>query len=159
MNETRLTIVGNLTDDPELRFTPSGDAVAKFRVASTPRYMDRTTQEWKDGEPLFLDVSVWRSQAENVAETLTRGARVVVSGVLKQRSYEATDGTKRTVMEVTADEVGASLLYAKGAMTKVSGGGGKGQRGDADWEGASKTRPEAKKEESTPAPEGDFANL
>ena len=107
--ETVITVVGNLVDDPELRFTPSGAAVAKFRVASTPRTFDRQTNEWKDGESLFLTCSVWRQAAENVAESLTRGTRVVVQGRLKQRSYEDREGVKRTVYELDVEEVGASL--------------------------------------------------
>src|SRR5256886_2910720 len=103
--ETTITVIGNLTDDPELRFTPSGAAVAKFRVASTPRTMDRTTNEWKDGEPLFLACTVWRQAAENVAESLQRGSRVVVQGRLKQRTYETREGEKRTVYELEVDEI------------------------------------------------------
>src|SRR5436305_14808008 len=102
-NDTVITIVGNLVDDPELRFTPSGAAVAKFRVASTPRFMDKTTNEWKDGEPLFLACTVWRQAAENVAESLQRGARVVVTGRLRQRSYETREGEQRTVIEPMVD--------------------------------------------------------
>jgi single-strand DNA-binding protein len=107
--DTQITLIGNLTSDPELRFTPSGAAVAKFTVASTPRYMDRQTNEWKDGDTLFLNCQIWRQAAENVAETLTRGMRVIVSGKLKQRSYETKEGEKRTVYEVEVDEVGPSL--------------------------------------------------
>ncbi|MEK8171679.1 single-stranded DNA-binding protein [Streptomyces sp. M19] len=110
--ETVITVVGNLVDDPELRFTPSGAAVAKFRVASTPRTFDRQTNEWKDGESLFLTCSVWRQAAENVAESLQRGMRVIVQGRLKQRSYEDREGIKRTVYELDVDEVGASLRNA-----------------------------------------------
>jgi single-strand DNA-binding protein len=142
MNELRLTIVGNLTDDPELRFTTGGDAVCGFTIAYNSRYMDRTTNEWKDGEPLFMRCTAWRDLAENVAESLTRGTRAVASGVLKQRSYEK-DGVTRTVIEMTVDEIGPSLRYAVAKVTKKGGGGGKGQRGDAEWEGASKTRPAA----------------
>jgi single-strand DNA-binding protein len=118
--ETVITVVGNLTDDPELRFTPSGAAVANFRVASTPRIFDKQTSEWKDGDPLFLGCSVWRQAAENVAESLTRGARVVVTGRLKQRSYETKEGEKRTVYEMDVDEIGPSLRYATAKVTKVS---------------------------------------
>ena len=125
--ETVITVVGNLVDDPELRFTPSGAAVAKFRVASTPRTFDRQTNEWKDGESLFLTCSVWRQAAENVAESLQRGMRVIVQGRLKQRSYEDRDGVKRTVYELDVDEVGASLRNATAKVTKTSGGGGRGQ--------------------------------
>jgi single-strand DNA-binding protein len=116
--ETTLTVVGNLTADPELRFTPSGDAVANFTVASTPRTFDRQTQEWKDGDALFLRCSVWRQQAENVAEGLRRGDRVVVVGRLKQRSYEK-DGQKRTVLELEADEVAASARWAMVSAQKA----------------------------------------
>ena len=107
--DTNLTIVGNLTADPELRFTPSGAAVANFTVASTPRMMDRQTNEWKDGDPLFMRCSIWREAAENVAESLTRGSRVIVTGRLKQRSYETREGEKRTVVELEVDEIGPSL--------------------------------------------------
>ncbi|MEV4621745.1 single-stranded DNA-binding protein [Asanoa sp. NPDC049573] len=127
--DTTITVIGNLTDDPELRFTPSGAAVAKFRVASTPRIMDRQTNEWKDGEPLFLSCTVWRQAAENVAESLQRGARVIVSGRLKQRSYETREGEKRTVIELEVDEIGPSLRYATAKVQKMSrssGGGGGG---------------------------------
>ena len=122
--ETVITVVGNLTDDPELRFTPSGAAVANFRVASTPRIFDRQTNEWKDGDPLFLSCSVWRQAAENVAESLQRGARVVVTGRLKQRSYETREGEKRTVFELDVDEVGPSLRYATAKVTKTQRSGG-----------------------------------
>lgn len=128
--ETVITVVGNLVDDPELRFTPSGAAVAKFRVASTPRTFDRQTNEWKDGESLFLTCSVWRQAAENVAESLQRGMRVIVQGRLKQRSYEDREGVKRTVYELDVEEVGASLRSATAKVTKTSGGGGRsGQQG------------------------------
>ena len=132
--DTTITVIGNLTDDPELRFTPSGAAVAKFRVASTPRFMDRQTNEWKDGEPLFLACTVWRQAAENVAESLQRGARVVITGRLRQRSYETREGEKRTVMELEVDEVGPSLKYATAKVQKMSrssggGGGGYGSGG------------------------------
>lgn len=127
--ETVITVVGNLVDDPELRFTPSGAAVAKFRVASTPRTFDRQTNEWKDGESLFLTCSVWRQAAENVAESLQRGMRVIVQGRLKQRSYEDREGVKRTVYELDVDEVGASLRSATAKVTKTSGQGRGGQGG------------------------------
>ncbi|MCK7623365.1 single-stranded DNA-binding protein [Streptomyces sp. RS10V-4] len=127
--ETVITVVGNLVDDPELRFTPSGAAVAKFRVASTPRTFDRQTNEWKDGESLFLTCSVWRQAAENVAESLTRGTRVIVQGRLKQRSYEDREGVKRTVYELDVEEVGASLRNATAKVTKTSGRGGQGGGG------------------------------
>jgi single-strand DNA-binding protein len=126
--ETTITVVGNLTDDPELRFTPSGAAVAKFRIASTPRTMDRQSGEWKDGEPLFLACNVWRDAAEHVAESLQRGARVIVQGRLRQRSYETREGEKRTVYELEVDEIGPSLRYATAKVQKMSrsGGGGGG---------------------------------
>ncbi|MER5178608.1 single-stranded DNA-binding protein [Streptomyces sp. NPDC002896] len=127
--ETVITVIGNLVDDPELRFTPSGAAVAKFRVASTPRTFDRQTNEWKDGESLFLTCSVWRQAAENVAESLQRGMRVIVQGRLKQRSYEDREGVKRTVYELDVDEVGASLRNATAKVTKTSGRGGQGGQG------------------------------
>jgi single-strand DNA-binding protein len=126
--DTTITVVGNLTADPELRFTPSGAAVANFTVASTPRIMDRQTNEWKDGDPLFMRCSIWREAAENVAESLTRGSRVIVTGRLKQRSYETREGEKRTVVEVEVDEIGPSLRYATAKVNKASrsGGGGGG---------------------------------
>ncbi|QIQ03831.1 single-stranded DNA-binding protein [Streptomyces liangshanensis] len=148
--ETVITVVGNLVDDPELRFTPSGAAVAKFRVASTPRIFDRQTNEWKDGEGLFLTCSVWRQAAENVAESLQRGMRVVVQGRLKQRSYEDNQGVKRTVYELDVEEVGPSLKTATAKVTKTTGrggqgqgqggyggGGGGGQQGGGSWGGGS----------------------
>ena len=124
--ETVITVVGNLVDDPELRFTPSGAAVANFRIASTPRTFDRQTNEWKDGEALFLSCSVWRQAAENVAESLQKGMRVVVQGRLKSRQYETREGEKRTVFEIDVDEVGPSLKYATAKVTRTtrSGGGG-----------------------------------
>src|SRR3954451_10946104 len=125
--ETPITVVGNLTADPELRFTPSGAAVANFTVASTPRTFDRQSNEWKDGEALFLNCSVWRQAAENAAESLTRGMRVIVSGRLKARSYETREGEKRTVFEIDVDEVGPSMRYATAKVTKTSrSGGGQG---------------------------------
>ena len=124
--DTNLTIVGNLTADPELRFTPSGAAVANFTVASTPRAFDRQSNEWKDGETLFMRCSVWRDAAENVAESLGRGTRVIVSGRLKSRSYETKEGEKRTVVELEVDEVGPSLRYASAKVTKTQRGGGGG---------------------------------
>ena len=137
--ETTITVVGNLCDDPELRYTPSGAAVAKFRLASTPRTFDKATSEWKDGEPLFLACTVWRQMAENVAESLTKGTRVIVSGRLKQRSYETREGEKRTVVELDVDEVGPSLKYATAKVQRMqrSGGGpgrsgGSSRGGDAD---------------------------
>jgi single-strand DNA-binding protein len=124
--ETPITIVGNLTADPELRFTPSGAAVANFTVASTPRTFDRQANEWKDGDTLFMRCSIWREAAENVAESLHRGARVVVTGRLVQRSWESPEGEKRTVVEMQADEVGPSLKYATAQVTKAQRGGGGG---------------------------------
>ena len=148
--ETVITVVGNLVDDPELRFTPSGAAVANFRIASTPRTFDKQTNEWKDGEGLFLSCAIWRQAAENVAESLQKGMRVVVQGRLKQRSYETREGEKRTVYELDVEEVGPSLKYATAKVTRTqrSGGGGGfsgggqqggGQGGDDPW--------------STPAPQ------
>ena len=131
--DTIITLVGNLTSDPELRFTPSGAAVANFTVASTPRTFDRQSGEWKDGEALFMRCNIWRQAAENVAESLTRGARVVVQGRLKQRSFETKEGEKRTVVELEVDEIGPSLRYATTKVNKVSrgtgGGGGYGGGG------------------------------
>ncbi|GAA2659163.1 single-stranded DNA-binding protein [Streptomyces aculeolatus] len=124
--ETVITVVGNLTDDPELRFTPSGAAVANFTIASTPRTFDRQTNEWKDGDPLFLRASIWRQAAENVAESLTRGTRVVAQGRLRQRSYETQQGEKRTVVELEVDEIGPALRYATAKVTKTTGRGGQG---------------------------------
>ncbi|ABM06340.1 MULTISPECIES: single-stranded DNA-binding protein [Micrococcaceae] len=123
--ETTITVIGNLTNDPELRFTPSGSAVANFTIASTPRTFDRQSNEWKDGETLFLRASVWREAAENVAESLTKGMRVIVSGRLKSRSYETKEGEKRTVIELEVDEIGPSLRYANAKVnrTQRSGGG------------------------------------
>ena len=122
--DTNITIIGNLVNDPELRFTPSGAAVAKFTVASTPRYLDKATNEWKDGDSLFLQCQIWRQAAENVAESLTRGMRVLVSGRLKQRSYETKEGEKRTVFEVEVDEVGPSLRNSTAKVTKTTRQGG-----------------------------------
>ncbi|WP_055480339.1 single-stranded DNA-binding protein [Sphaerimonospora mesophila] len=142
--DTQITIVGNLVDDPELRFTPTGQAVARFRIASTPRYLDRQTNEWKDGEGLFLTCNVWRQAAENVAETLQRGMRVIVQGRLRQRSYETKEGEKRTVYEVEVDEVGPSLRNATAKVNKTSrqGGGFGGGPANDPWATA------------TPAPQG-----
>jgi single-strand DNA-binding protein len=138
--ETTITVVGNLTDDPELRFTPSGAAVAKFRIASTPRTLDRQSGEWKDGEPLFLACNIWRDAAEHVAESLQRGARVIVQGRLRQRSYETREGEKRTVYELEVDEIGPSLRYATAKVQKTtrSGGGGGGGFGASGGGGASR---------------------
>jgi len=126
--DTQITIAGNLVDDPELRFTPSGQPVAKFRVASTPRFRDNQTGEWKDGDSLFLTCNVWRQAAENVAESLTRGMRVIVSGRLRQRSYETKEGEKRTVYEIEADDVGPSLRNASAKVNRASRNGAGGNR-------------------------------
>lgn len=134
--ETPITVIGNLTADPELRFTPSGAAVANFTVASTPRTFDRQTNEWKDAETLFMRCSVWREAAENVAESLTRGTRVVVTGRLVSRSWEDKEtGQKRSVMEMQVDEVGPSLRYATAKVTKTQRGGGGGGQGGGSWGG------------------------
>lgn len=134
--DTLITLCGNLVDDPELRFTPSGAAVAKFRIASTPRSFDRQTNEWKDGESLFLTCNVWRQPAENCAETLQRGMRVIVQGRLQQRTYDTKEGEKRTVYEVEVDEVGPSLRNATAKVTKVQrqqGQGGGQQQQSGGW--------------------------
>ncbi|MDR1213159.1 MAG: single-stranded DNA-binding protein [Propionibacteriaceae bacterium] len=133
--ETIITVVGNLTADPELRFTPNGAAVANFTVASTPRTFDRQTNEWRDGEAMFLNCSVWRQVAENVAESLTKGMRVIVQGRLRARSYETRDGERRTVFEIDVDEIGPALRYATAKVTRTpssgsyGGGGGAGAGG------------------------------
>jgi single-strand DNA-binding protein len=139
--DTQITIAGNLVDDPELRFTPAGQPVARFRVASTPRFRDNATGEWKDGDSLFLTCNVWRQAAENVAESLQRGMRVIVSGRLRQRSYETKEGDKRTVYEVEVDDVGPSLRNASAKVNRVarsggSGGGGYGGQGGTAPSGA-----------------------
>jgi single-strand DNA-binding protein len=138
--DTVITIVGNLVEDPELRFTPSGAAVAKFRVASTPRYLDKTTNEWKDGDSLFLTCNVWRQAAENAAESLQRGMRVIIQGRLKQRSYETKEGEKRTVFEVEVDEVGPSLKNATAKVSKTGrtspAGGGAAPSAEDPWASA-----------------------
>jgi single-strand DNA-binding protein len=141
--ETIITVVGNLTGDPELRFTPSGAAVANFTIASTPRNFDKQTNEWKDGDTLFLNCSIWRQAAENVAESLQKGMRVVAQGRLKQRSYETREGEKRTVVELEVEEVGPSLKYATAKVARVQrsgggggysgGGGGRTGGGDDPW--------------------------
>jgi single-strand DNA-binding protein len=133
--DTQITIAGNLVDDPELRFTPSGQPVAKFRVASTPRFKDNQTGEWKDGDSLFLTCNVWRQAAENVAESLTRGMRVIVSGRLRQRSYETKEGEKRTVYEVEVDDVGPSLRNASAKVNRVARSGA----GDGGYGGAQRS--------------------
>jgi len=147
--DTVITLVGNLVDDPELRFTPSGAAVANFRIASTPRQFDRQANEWKDGEALFLTCNVWRQTAENVAESLTKGMKVIVQGRLKQRSYETREGEKRTVFEVEVDEVGPCLTFATAKVNRTprgggggggysggGGGGGRGGQADDPWASA-----------------------
>jgi single-strand DNA-binding protein len=134
--DTTITIIGNLVNDPELRYTPTGQAVATFRVASTPRIMDRATNEWKDGDSLFLSCNVWRQAAENVAESLQRGMRVIVSGRLKQRSYETREGEKRTVYEIEVDEVGPSLRNASAKVSRSTrSGGGSGFNGGSSGQG------------------------
>lgn len=155
--ETVITVVGNLVDDPELRFTPSGAPVANFRIASTPRTFDRQSNEWKDGDALFLSCSVWRQAAENVAETLQKGMRVVVQGRLKQRQYETREGEKRTVVELEVEEIGPSLKYATAKVTRAArqsggggfGGGGGGQQGGGGFAGGQ----QANDPWSNPAPQ------
>lgn len=139
--ETTITIVGNLTADPELRFTPSGAAVANFTVASTPRTFDRQSNEWKDGETLFMRCSIWRDAAENIAESLHRGTRVVATGRLKSRSYDTKEGEKRTVIELDVDEVGPSLRYASAKVTKAERGGSGGGFGGGGQGGAQQADP------------------
>ena len=124
--DTNITVVGNIVADPELRFTPAGAAVANFRVASTPRRYNQQTSQWEDGEAMFLTCNVWRQAAENVAETLTKGMRVIVTGRLRQRSYQTREGENRTVFEIEVDEVGPSLRYASAQVTRKSGNGGNG---------------------------------
>ena len=133
--ETIITVVGNLTADPELRYTQNGLPVANFTIASTPRNFDRATSEWKDGEALFLRASVWREFAEHVAGSLTKGSRVIATGRLKQRSYETREGEKRTTIELEVDEIGPSLRYATAQVTRAAGGGGqnRGQVADEPW--------------------------
>lgn len=153
--ETVITVVGNLVDDPELRFTPSGAAVANFRIASTPRTFDRQTNEWKDGDALFLSCSVWRQAAENVAESLQRGMRVVVQGRLKSRQYETREGEKRTVFEIEVEEVGPSLKYATAKVTRAqrSGGGGGGGGGFSGGGGGGAAPSGGDDPWATPAPQ------
>jgi single-strand DNA-binding protein len=153
--ETTITVVGNLTDDPELRFTPSGAAVANFTVASTPRFLDKQTNEWKDGDALFLRCSIWRQAAENVAESLQRGTRVIVTGRLKQRSYETKEGEKRTVFEVEVDEIGPSMRYA---TAKVNKGQRSGAQGGGGFGGGGGSAAPADDPWATPAPSGDFSD-
>ena len=155
--DTTITVVGSLTADPELRFTPSGAAVANFTVASTPRIYDRQSSEWKDGEALFLRCNIWREAAENVAESLTRGSRVIVTGRLKQRSFETREGEKRTVFEVEVDEIGPSLRYATAKVNKASrsGGGGGGFGGGGGGGGGGGSRPAAAAAQPSSAPADD----
>jgi len=146
--ETTITLIGNLTADPELRFTPSGAAVANFTVASTPRTFDRQTQEWKDGEAMFINCAAWRNLAENVAESLTKGSRVIVTGRLRSRSYEGREGERRTVFEIEVDEIGPSLRYATAKLTRTTSSSGgswqpSGPPAPNDWSAAA------------PAPEND----
>jgi single-strand DNA-binding protein len=153
--ETIITVVGNLTDDPELRFTPSGAAVANFTVASTPRNFDKQSNEWVDGEAMFLRCSIWRQAAENVAESLQRGMRVVVQGRLKARSYETREGEKRTVFEIEVDEIGPSLKFATAKVNRVSrsgGGGGYSGGGGGGGGGGGQGSAPADDPWATPAP-------
>jgi single-strand DNA-binding protein len=160
--DTQITVVGNLVDDPELRFTPSGAAVANFRIASTPRTFDRQSNEWKDGEALFLSCSVWRQAAENVAESLQKGMRVVVQGNLRSRQYETREGEKRTVFEIQVDEVGPSLRYATAKVTRTQrsggssygGGQGGGQGGPSDNDPWATPAPGQQGQQSQPAAGG-----
>jgi single-strand DNA-binding protein len=160
--ETTITVIGNLTSDPELRFTPSGSAVANFTVASTPRTFDRQSNEWKDGETLFLRASVWREAAENVAESLTKGMRVIASGRLKSRSYETKEGEKRTVIELEVDEIGPSLRYTnakfnrtqRGSSQGGQGAGGFGGQGNAGPAGQAAPQEDPRATPATPATGG-----
>ena len=151
--DTIITLVGNLTGDPELRFTPSGAAVANFTVASTPRTFDRQSNEWKDGETLFMRCSVWREAAENIAESLQRGTRVIVTGRLKSRSYETKEGEKRTVVELEVDEVGPSLRYASAKVTKAQRGGGGGGFGAQGGSGFDDPWATGGPQQAAPAPQ------
>ena len=162
--ETVITVIGNLTADPDLRFLPSGAAVANFTVASTPRTFDRQSGEWKDGDALFLNCAVWRQAAENVAESLRKGMRVIVQGRLRQRSYETQAGERRTVVELEVDEVGPSLRYATASVTRSSGGqssgggqsygGGQGGQGGYGSQGGGYNRNSGGQQPSGPAPQG-----
>jgi single-strand DNA-binding protein len=157
--DVTVTVVGNLTNDPELRFTPSGAAVANFTVASTPRILDKATNEWKDGDALFLRCSIWRQAAENVAESLQRGARVIVTGRLKQRSYETKEGEKRTVVECEVDEVGPSLRYATAKVVKGQRSGGQPSGAGPSYGGNSgAAAPAGDDPWATPAPSGGFSD-
>jgi single-strand DNA-binding protein len=153
--DTQITIIGNLVDDPQLRYTPTGQAVASFRVASTPRFLDKNTNEWKDGDSLFLSCNVWRQAAENVAESLQRGMRVIVSGRLRQRSYETKEGEKRTVYEIEVDEVGPSLRSASAKVVRSSRAtGGQGGSGGGSGYGGSSGRASDDPWASEPADSG-----
>lgn len=160
--ETVITVIGNLTADPELRFTPSGAAVANFTVASTPRRFDRQQSQWVDGDTLFLRCSIWRDAAENVAESLTKGMRVIAQGRLVQRSFETREGEKRTVVEMEADEVGPSLRYATAKVNKVSRGGGGGGFGGNDGGGGQQSGGQAPADDpwgsAPPAGSGGFSD-
>jgi single-strand DNA-binding protein len=156
--DTTITVVGNLTDDPELRFTPSGAAVANFTVASTPRFLDKQTNEWKDGDALFLRCNIWRQAAENVAESLQRGMRVIVTGRLKQRSYETKEGEKRTVYEVEVDEVGPSMRYATAKVNKAQRSGGSGGFSGGGGSGGGSAGGGADDPWATPPPSGGFSD-
>lgn len=151
--ETTLTVIGNLTADPELRFTQSGAAVANFTVASTPRIFDRHSGEWKDGDALFLRCNIWRQAAENVTESLTRGARVIVTGRLKQRSFETREGEKRTVIEMDVDEIGASLRYATVQVQRATRAAG-GQQSNTGWTDSQGTADDPWNARPAPAPQG-----
>jgi single-strand DNA-binding protein len=154
--DVNITVIGNLTDDPELRFTPSGAAVTNFTVASTPRVLDKATNEWKDGDALFMRCSIWRQAAENVAESLQRGSRVIVTGRLRQRSYETKEGEKRTVVELEVDEIGPSLRWATAKVTKAARGGG---GGGSSYDGGGRSAPAADDPWATPAPSsGSFSD-
>jgi single-strand DNA-binding protein len=152
--ETTITIVGNLVDDPDLRFTPSGAAVANFRIASTPRTYDKQSNEWKDGDTLFLSCAVWRQAAENVAESLQKGMRVIVAGRLKSRSYETREGEKRTVFEIDVDEVGPSLKSATAKVTRASRSSGAGDGGGSSFGGGNGSPPSGNDPWATPATVG-----
>ena len=152
--ETVITVVGNLIDDPELRFTPSGAAVANFTVASTPRTLNRQTNEWKDGEALFLSCSIWRQAAENVAESLQKGARVIVQGRLKARTWETREGEKRTSFEVDVDEIGPSLKWATAKVTRAQRSGGGGGYGGGAPQGGGQSGGQQSDPWATSGPQG-----
>lgn len=154
--DINVTVVGNLTNDPELRFTPSGAAVASFTVATSSRYLDKTTNEWKDGDPTYLRCSVWRQYAENVAESLTKGTRVIVSGKLKQRSYETREGEKRTVMEVEVEDVGPALRYATAKINRVQRSDGGFQSGGQSNQGGGMASDSGDDPWATGAPAANF---